>query len=192
MFKVDRLKLVHSIDRPLTRVVRYWDKAGSKRKTSANTAGVKMGVVEWVQHIAGKNVTMRQYYVLDVVCFAERAGDREEIIRQTAIADGPSVVVWMEQEPGSGGLDSAEMTIGNLGGFNVKAEIPRGDKVARADAFASQVDVYNVSLLAGAWTENYKEELRLFPNGRLKDRVDASSGAFRKLNESNMLTGVLF
>lgn len=192
MFKVDRLRIVHSIDRPLTRVVRYWDKAGSKRKTSANTAGVKMGVVEWVQHIAGKDVTKRQYYVLDVICFAERAGDREEIIRQTAISDGPSVAVWMEQEPGSGGLDSAEMTIGNLAGFIVKAEIPRGDKVARADAFASQVDVFNVTLLAGAWTDDYKEELRLFPNGRLKDRVDASSGAFRKLNEANILVGVLF
>lgn len=189
MFKVDRMGIVHSVDRPLTRVVRYWDKAGSKRKTSANTAGVKMAVVEWVQHIQGKDVTKRQYYVLDVICFAERAGDREEIIRQTALADGPEVVVWMEQEPGSGGLDSAEMTIGNLAGFQVHAEIPKGDKIARADAFASQVDVYNVRLVAGSWTDDYKEELRMFPNGRLKDRVDASAGAFRKLSESHIIVG---
>ena len=189
MFKVDRMKIVHSIDRPVTRRVRYWDKAGSKRKTSAWTVGVKMACVEWAQHIQGENITRRLYYVEDVVRFQERAGDRERIIKETANADGPSVSVWMEQEPGSGGLDSAEMTVGNLGGFIVHAELPKGDKVARADAFASQVDVYNVHLLAGAWTDDFIEEHRLFPNGRFKDQVDASSGAFRKLNESNFILG---
>lgn len=191
MFKVDRMKIVHSVNETMTRVVRYWDKAGSKRKTSAWTAGVKMGVVERDVFVQGTYVKRRQYYVLDVVHFQERAGERESIIHETAKADGPDVIVWIEQEPGSGGLDSAEMTIQNLAGFICYAELPKGDKIARADAFASQVDVFNVSLVAGAWTEDYKEELRLFPNGRLKDRVDASSGAFRKLNEDNLIYGAI-
>lgn len=191
MFKVDRMRIRPIIDRPLVRIVRYWDKAGSKRKTSAWTVGVKMGVAEWVDHVQGVNITRRLYFVLDVVRFQERAGDRERIIRETAQADGPDVKVWMEQEPGSGGLDSAEMTIGHLAGFNVHAELPKGDKIARADAFASQVDVYNVTLITGAWTDDFIEEHRLFPNGRFKDQVDAASGAFRKLNEDNFLIGAL-
>jgi predicted phage terminase large subunit-like protein len=192
MFKVDRFRIIPTIDKPLSRIIRYWDKAGSKRKKSAFTAGVKMGVAEWSQPIQGKNVTIRQYYVLDVLNFQERAGNREAIILETAKADGPEVAIWMEQEPGSGGLDSAEMTITNLGGFQVHAELPKGDKVARADAFASQVDVYNVALVHGEWTEDFKEQLRLFPNGRLKDMVDAAAGAFRKLNDSNLGYGVIF
>lgn len=192
MFKVDRFRIIPVVDKPLVRIIRYWDKAGTKRKTSAFTAGVKMGVAEWVQNIQGVNITIRQYYVLDVLNFQERAGNREAIILETAKKDGIGVSIWMEQEPGSGGLDSAEMTITNLGGFNVHAELPKGDKVARADAFASQVDVYNVALIQGDWTDNFKEQLRLFPNAKLKDMVDAAAGAFRKLNDSNTTIGVIF
>jgi predicted phage terminase large subunit-like protein len=78
------------------------------------------------------------------------------------------------------------MTISNLAGFVCRAEIPTEDKIARADAYASQVDVFKVSLIAGSWNADYTEELRLFPNAQFKDQVDASSGAFRKLNIVNM------
>jgi phage terminase large subunit-like protein len=91
MFKIDRLNIIHSVPagEVLTRVVRYWDKAGTKRKTSAYTVGVKMGVVEWTQNINSQNITLRKYYVLDVVRFKERAGEREKIIQETAKMDGP-------------------------------------------------------------------------------------------------------
>ncbi len=194
MFKIDRLNIVHSVPEgeKLTRVIRYWDKAGTKRKTSAYTVGAKLGVVEWTQMLSGQNVTLRKYYVLDIRRFKERAGDRERIIHETAKEDGPEVVVWIEQEPGSGGLDSAELTISNLSGFTCRAEVPTEDKVARADSFASQVDVYKVSLISATWNADYTEELRLFPNAQFKDQVDASSGAFRKLNVTNVgFTGVL-
>lgn len=191
MFRVDRVKKVHAIPEGVTRWVRYWDKAGSKRKKSAWSVGVKMGVKEWVQVLNGVAITRREFIVADVVRFQERAGQREKIIHTTAIQDGPGVQVWIEQEPGSGGLDSAEMTIASLAGFSCRAEVPTEDKVARADGFASQMDIFNVFVVMADWNEEYLNELKFFPNGVWKDQVDASSGAFRKLNQSNVVWGAV-
>jgi predicted phage terminase large subunit-like protein len=88
------------------------------------------------------------------------------------------VTVWLEQEPGSGGKDSADASIRNLAGFAVYAERPTGDKAFRADPFSVQVNNGNVQMLRGDWNREYVEELRFFPNGKYKDQVDASSGAF--------------
>ena len=39
-------------------------------------------------------------------------------------------------------------------------------------------------VVRGAWNQAYLEELCAFPLGSFADRVDASSGAFNKLSES--------
>ena len=110
--------------------------------------------------------------------------EREDIIRATAEADGRSTNIWIEQEPGSGGKESAEGTIRNLMGFVCKADRPTGDKVYRADPFSVQVNNGNVQLLRGDWNSEFKEELRFFPFSKYKDQVDAASGAFSKLRHS--------
>ena len=107
--------------------------------------------------------------------------ERESIIRETAEVDGGRCKVWVEQEPGSGGKESAEGTIRNLAGYSVYSERPTGDKVFRADPYSVQVNVGMVSLLAGPWNAKYIEEHRFFPYSTFKDQVDASSGAFSKL-----------
>lgn len=56
-----------------------------------------------------------------------------------------------------------------------------GDKVTRADPFASQVNVGNVMLLRGSWNDLLIEEMRMFPNGANDDQVDALSRAFSVL-----------
>jgi predicted phage terminase large subunit-like protein len=96
--------------------------------------------------------------------------------------DGKEVEIWVEQEPGSGGKDSAQSTILNLAGFKIRAETASGDKGDRADPFSVQVNEGNVSLLVNPmWNHTYIEEFRDFPFGMYKDQVDASSGAFNKL-----------
>ena len=59
-----------------------------------------------------------------------------------------------------------------------------GSKVTRAEPFASQCNVGNVTLTEGAWNRDYIEELRNFPNGVYDDQVDASSRAFMELLEA--------
>ena len=106
---------------------------------------------------------------------------REQIIHQTAQQDGTEVEIYLEQEPGSAGKDSAEFTIRNLAGFKVQAQRVTGDKVERAKPFASQVEAGNVSLVRAEWNKAYIHQHHNFPQSRLKDMVDASSGAFNIL-----------
>lgn len=149
--------------------VRYWDKAGSQ-DTGDYSAGVLLAC-------DGDGV----YYVEHVVRGQWSALARERIIRQTAQSDGVGVPVWVEQEPGSGGKESAEATIRALAGWMVYADRVTGDKYTRAQPFAAQTQARNVKLVRGAWNAAYLDELTVFPNGRNDDQVDASSGAFGKL-----------
>ena len=106
---------------------------------------------------------------------------REEIIKRCAETDGRKCYVMVEQEPGSGGKESAEATVKNLAGYLAGKDRPTGDKVYRADPYSVQVNVGNVKLLAGAWNQDYLNELKHFPSSTFKDQTDASSGAFAKL-----------
>ncbi len=155
----------------LTHWVRYWDKAGTEGAGDWS-AGVLIGR-------AGAT-----FYVLDVVRGQWSAAQRNAVIRQTTAADAavcPRYAVWVEQEPGSGGKESAEKTIAELAGYDVHAERVTGTKVVRANPFAAQCEAGNVRLVAGAWNSAYVSELCAFPDGPHDDQVDGSSGAFNKL-----------
>ena len=107
------------------------------------------------------------------------------MILQTAHMDiarwGPRVSIWIEQEPGSGGKESAEATIRNLVGFRAYADRVTGDKVLRAEPFAAQAEAGNVQVVRADWTPGYLAELTAFPQGTYADQVDGSSGAVSKL-----------
>ena len=107
--------------------------------------------------------------------------EREREIRQVAELDGKRIPVAIEQEPGSGGKESAETTIRNLAGWRVTADRPTGDKVVRAEPYAAQVQGGNVLLVRGAWNRDFIDEHVSFPVGRAKDQVDATSAAFNLL-----------
>lgn len=153
--------------------VRYWDKAGTAGGDGARTAGVLLA-----------RAPDGAYYVADVLAARLGAPEREALIKQTAQTDRQRyghVATWVEQEPGSGGKESAEATVRNLAGFPVYAERVTGDKALRAEPLAAQARVQNVRLLRAGWNRDYLDEVESFPVGRLKDQVDATSGAFNKL-----------
>lgn len=159
--------------------VRYWDKAGT-RDEGDWTAGVLMA--------RSGNL----YYVLDVVRGQWSAKARADVMRQVTVADAhkyPRYTVWVEQEGGSGGKESAENTIADLAGFDVHAEPVSGSKMVRANPYAAQCEANNVRLVAGAWNSAYLDELCAFPDGPHDDQVDASSGAFAKLAKRVYQTG---
>ena len=112
--------------------------------------------------------------------------DREEKIKFWAERDRANsrpgaYEVGVEQEPGSGGKESAESTIRNLRGFKVYADKVTGSKEVRAEPFAAQVQGGNVYLVAGSYQNDLLDEMVSFPNGKFKDQVDACSGAFNRL-----------
>ena len=129
-----------------------------------------------------------QFHVADVVRGQWSAQQRNRIMRETAEQDARRfrrVQIWVEQEPGSGGKESAEYTIRQLAGFAVSAERVTGDKVARAAPLAAQAEGHNLLLAAAAWNRDFIDELTAFPLGRHDDQVDAASGAFNKLTHGS-------
>jgi predicted phage terminase large subunit-like protein len=151
---------------------RYWDKAGTAGG-GAYSSGVLM-------------LRMRDgtFTVADVRRGQWSALDRERMIRQTAEVDHklyPLTKVYLEQEPGSGGKESAEASVRMLAGFSAAADRVTGAKEVRADPFAAQWQAGNVRLVAAPWNRDYLDEHEHFPAGKYKDQVDASSGAFNKI-----------
>ena len=168
MFPADQVTIVDAV--PKLQPIRYWDKAGSDN-AGAYTAGVKMGYAD------GK------YWVLHVERFRLEAYERDKRMRLTAELDGVGCHQWTEQEPGSGGKESAQSFVRVMAGFAAHYEPVTGDKVTRADPWAAQWQAGNVRLLRGEWNPAYIREHGSFPNGTYKDQVDASAGCFQKLTK---------
>lgn len=190
-FEVDEVTVIDYVDfnhNYIVRSVRYWDKAGTDGG-GCRTAGVLM---HWM-----KNQTI---IISDIVMGQWSYAQREKRIKQVAAMDaeefgGPaSVQIWVEQEGGSGGKESAESTIKNLMGYSIHKESVTGDKEKRAGPFSVAVENGYVMIVTGPWLKpepgNYLDELQLFPNGTFKDQVDASSGAYNKLMNLNTKGGV--
>lgn len=171
-FPVDRFKFLD--DTPpkheVSAAVRYWDKAGTE------------GGGDWTAGVLMYLMKDGRYVVADVRRFQAEALDRRKRMRATAEMDGQWVVIWSEQEGGSGGKESAEQTIRDLAGFNVHTETVTGSKQVRAEAvYAPQQQGGNVYLVRGEWNTTFVDEHETFPNGMNDDQVDAASGACAKL-----------
>lgn len=172
--------------------VRYWDKAGTEENTEGR-GNFSVGC------LMSRTVDDR-FFVEDVVRGQWSAHDRNQVMLQTAKLDGPHTTVWVEQEPGSGGKESAEASVRLLAGFDVRIERVTGDKETRARPLSAQAEARNVRVVRRVWTRPFLDELHDFPTGSYDDQVDAASGAFNKLAaaivvnpydpEAEMLDGV--
>lgn len=177
LFPVEKFDIVPGKPNPkeVMRSVRYWDKAGTE-DGGAFTSGVLM-------HLMKDN----RIYVDDVARGQWKALDREKRIKQCAEIDAAqwaNLEIWVEQEPGSGGKESAENTVRMLIGHVAKPDKvtgSSGSKEVRAEPYAAQVQGGNVMLRAAEWNRDFMDEHEEFPAGKYKDQVDSAAGAFNKL-----------
>jgi predicted phage terminase large subunit-like protein len=153
-----------------TKWVRHWDLAATAKKTSARTAGVKMG-----RTLDGK------FVVGHVIKIQEEGAAVRKVILATAQSDTVACEISLPQDPGQAGKVQASDYVAMLAGYVARAEPETGEKAIRAEPFAAQCEAGNVSLVRGDWNESYLDELCVFPGGTFKDQVDASSGAFGRL-----------
>lgn len=182
MFKREWFEIVKTFPAHECQFVRYWDKAGTEG-AGAHTAGVLY---------AKQKGDRTRFYVVDLIMGQWGVFERERVISQTLAADRAAygyMATWIEQEPGSGGKESAEATIANNPAFNVRADRPTGDKVLRAEPVAAQAEAGLVSFVAGSWNGRFLDYLTSFPLGKVKDPIDALSGAHNKL--TNMGYGMV-
>lgn len=155
---------------PGTKFCRHWDLAATKTHTAARTAGVRIGVAPDGRVIVTGCTTAQ-----------EEGNAVRKLIVSTSDIDGIDTLISLPQDPGQAGKVQKADFATLLAGRVFKIQIESGDKEVRAKPFASQCESGNVYLLRGDWINDYLDEVCLFPGGKFKDRVDASSGAYGQL-----------
>ena len=168
LFMVDRIKTIAASPGGGT-VVRGWDLAGTKRKKSAYTVGLKlrrvpgMLVIEDVKRLRGTPMEVKQA-VLDC-----------------AIDDGMACKQSLPKDPGQAGVAQKDDYAEFLAGHNFRFSAETGDKETRAQGIASQVEAEVVVMVKASWNAALIDEMRTFPNSMFKDQVDALSRAYGEL-----------
>lgn len=152
---------------PGTEWVRHWDLAATKDIAAARTAGVRMG-----------KTPDGRFIVSDCHVMQEEGHKVNKAITSCSDIDGMSTRISLPQDPGQAGKVQKAGFAALLAGRRFTINIESGDKVTRAEPFSNQCEAGNVYLVRGEWNKPYLDELCLFPGGKFKDRVDASSGAF--------------
>lgn len=166
----------------LGRAIRYWDKAGTE-----GAGDWTVGVL--IVHFEGK------FYVADVIRGQWSAASRQARMRRAAELDSKewsNYVIWQEQEPGSGGKESAENTVKELSGFIVRTDKVTGPKSARYNEWEEELDsttnarTETVVLVEGDWTREFIDEhcdWRWEDKHPTDDQIDAAAGAYMKLKK---------
>ena len=192
VFKKTWFKELLKAPNNIIEIIRYWDRAGTEKKEEAEKRQAKGKDPDYTSGVLMCRTLDDFYAVLDRVKFRATAGDVRKRIRNISEQDrmnfqGIPYSVGIEQDPGQAGLSEAKDYIRILSGFNVKLYPARQQKIVRAAPLSSQVENGHVGVVQAEFTEDYLEEMHVFPDGAHDDDVDASSGAFNAL--SNNPTG---
>lgn len=161
-------KILKRMPDKIYKSIRFWDKAATEG-AGAYTVGLKLEQFD------------QGWIISDVKRGQWSSFQRNRVMLQTAEDDGVQTHIWVEQEPGSGGKESKDDSVKLLAGYIIRGEKVTGDKVARAQGVAAQVEGGNIYLLEAGWNKVLIEELHNFPDVKFKDQVDALSGAFNKI-----------
>jgi predicted phage terminase large subunit-like protein len=156
-------------------IIRYWDTAFQKTRTSDYTVGLKYGI--------GRNGVA---YILHVARTKASPHEVETFISNTASQDSRNIRIILQQEPGSGSalwIDSMQRAA--LRGYSVYPDQVKGSKFERSQPFRAAAEAGHIKLLRGAWNEEFLNECEQFsPDEREyehDDQIDAACGAFNYL-----------
>lgn len=160
------------------RTVRFWDFAASEKKFAKDdpdfTAGVKMKRVGDI------------YYILDCIDEQIAPAQINTTLKNVALQDGKGVAIRFEEEGGASGKKDSYNTVTLLAGHDAQGIRPQGDKITRAKALAAQALNGNVKLLRGDWNQRWLNHMHGQPDLAHDDIMDASSGAFNFLADSDI------
>lgn len=175
--------------------IRYWDLAASEKKVAGRrtitdpdeTVGTLMS------HYIDKNLKdkyQNQFVIEDQISGTWEWAEIKKRILDAARKDGPFVVIYIEEEPGSGGINQVaqirEEVTKELTGWTVRGHNPRkegGDKIVRADIWFAEAcenvnhPVKQFWLVKGEWNQGFLRQLSSFPSARHDDKIDSVSGA---------------
>ena len=172
VIKPDAIEIIDALPAGSITWVRGWDLAATV--DGDYTAGAKLGRLDDGRFVIGDMV--RDRWVAD---------KRDAALKNTASRDTNRTRISIPQDPGQAGKTQVLYLTRMLSGYPVTTSPESGDKVTRAEPLASQINVGNVLMMRGAWNDELISEMRLFPNGKNDDQVDALSRAFEALMGSS-------
>jgi len=173
LFTREKAQIIPALPAGL-KFIRFWDKAASEQKKKNKDPDYTCGL-----KLAEKNGI---YYVADVRRAQKKPFDIHQLIKQTAQIDTVKTHIYMEQEPGSSGVDVIDNYSRKvLKGYTFRGVKSTGSKTERAEPVSSAWDAGNFRLLQADWNSAFLDELEAFPIGAHDDQVDALSGAFNQL-----------
>ena len=165
--------------------VRYWDFAGtdpSKRKGRNKrepdwTVGFKLA------HYQG------MYWIEDIVRIQKTPQVIEETVKSTAMLDGHSCAIRLEQEPGSSGIITVDHYARNVvPTYDFAGVSSTGSKVERARAASSAAQAGRVMVSDRCRNMlTFFDEADLFPYGAHDDTIDGFSGAFNYFRNPTLM-----
>ena len=165
IFKPDQMPIVDAIPNARIEYVRGWDLGASIN--GDYTVGAKVG-----------RLPDGRYVIADIVRVQKGPDDRDAVIKNTASVDGNATRIDLPKDPGQAGTTQIAYLTRELVGYRVQSSPESGDKITRAEPFAAQVNVGNVLMLKAPWNRELLNEMRMFPNSKHDDQVDALSRAF--------------
>lgn len=177
LFNIGSFKYVRPDEVPSMRFVRFWDLASTEKEVAKDdpdyTAGAKVGMDR------GPNGEPR-LWVADLKAGQWMAPERNEVIRQVAMTDGPGVRVLVEAV---GGYKDAVAIVKKLlrGHRYVRGVSVSKDKVVRAEPLMPVIEAGNFHVVLGDWNDLLIKQFREFPHGNHDDVVDSVSGAYDEL-----------
>lgn len=195
LFERDFFKIIpktHPLLKQLVSTGRGWDLAGTKKKQGqkenqgpARTAGVK-----------ASRTRSDDFVIHDCFTFRDKPGAVRTTIKAKALKDNSkkwnesncNVKVRVVHDPGQAAIDQMERYEeafkGTGIGFKGFREAQIGSKEDRAENVADHGALFKIYLVEGDWNDDFIQEHIDFPNGRFKDRVDATSMIFAVLFKS--------
>jgi phage terminase large subunit-like protein len=159
---------------------RYWDKAGTegggKFTASVMLMYDQLSDMVW---IPSTEIEHFQYGARKREIAIQAVSDRDD-----ARYGYGEVHTWIEQEPGSGGKESAENTLTGLTGVNAQLDKVNTDKDVRIQPFLAKCQAGKVCITRGSGGDKLITELLALPNAVYRDLSDCAGGAFAKLVQS--------
>lgn len=151
--------------------VRFWDLAVTTSNYSDYSAGA-------LTRFAGDD-----FHILDMVRGKWSFPELRARIIQTAIEDGPGVVIGLEEAGQQRGFIDDLTACPDLRPFTIRTFSPakHGDKLNRAMPWASRAQLGRVFICLGKWNEAFLSECADFTaddSHRNDDQIDAVSGGY--------------
>ena len=184
LFKREWCTLVEYPNGRATQKIRAWDIASSKPSEQYPNP-------DWTRGVLISKDKQSVYTIEDMVGLRDRFHEVEKLIFQTALKDGPEVIISLPQDPNAAAAAYSKTLQRQLGelGFTCRLQKPVKSKIIRFAPFSSVAQAGFVNVVEREWNKELFDELEVFASeAKHKDDIaDCISDCFSLLNKSNSI-----